>query len=1157
MLVSGQGAACRLCGAIVSTLMLLVNVPVHAQSFQHIYTTTDAGEATAVAQTSDGGYIVAGYTMSVGNGSAVLMKFGATGSLQWERAIGLNSFEIATDVVQSSLDDGYVVVGSTWGGPTLGGDLTIIKTDASGNQQWERTVPGIGSVPEGPRVIETDPGRFVISGRIGGSQVAGPLPYQQAPFLVRVTSSGALDWFKVYRELGLGVSQYASFSGVRRTSDGGYIATGFIAEEVWGFKGILLMKTDADGVFQWAKRYGFDNFNDRGDGIELAANGDYLITGYSKSIVEGGGAYVLRTDPTGNVLWFRTFMQFSTGGAIRELPGGDILLGGGVQIIASDAAMMRMNSLGVPYWARAYGDMSGLGYGWSVLPSGSDLVMAGFTTSYTGNQDIFFLRADSNGVIGCFEYPFNPISDPHPLPVVDLNFQVIPMQTIAPIVFNHSNFLPQMTDPCSQNEIGACCWREPQTGFFHCVQTSESDCDSYPNSTFLGIGVSCSPNPCPNPAPEGACCYTNAAGGLDCVTSTELHCIGVLNGTYQGNGVPCDSTTCDPGKPTGACCHVVDSIMLCTDATALDCKYVYQGKYYGDGSSCLSTECEPPPPPTGACCYTDPAAGSFCMEVTEAECLNDLEGTYFGNGVACDAKPCEPDCTPPPIRMGGWWPMDEVSGSTAHDVILSNHGTHVGSPAIVPGKVGNALSFTQGSYVEVPNSPTLNPGTSDFSIDAWIRTTAGVGYWPIVTKFEGWNPTVGWGLTLNSGGALQFRLNDGSSLGSVVSGVFVNDGEWKHVAITVERNSSTGIKFYVNGAHVWSGSSLSAPGSVSNSSPMQIGGHVSGSAVAYFEGEIDEVEYFPRLLSPGEIAALYQAGVAGKCKVSCRPPKWVPFCANHTSRDVIITVCNHTPFAAPMQLDFQGLPVGVGCSINGPTVFNVVGGNPVMVPPFSCQNVTVNIQRPAGMNTLFQTACYEVTVTNLTSGHSSTCGGYVMDRRDLCPVIRWDTAIVRLPIGLIRPITLQVTKWPSASSSDEETVSYVMTVLGPDGTPSTVVSVNGNAPGEPAVGEFIVRDHETVSVPFFLLAHEHALDASDFVVMAQVGQDSAAMPLDSIVVETVTRRAADLNGDGVVNVSDLLLLLGAWGPCTGCIADINGDDVVNVSDLLRLFGDWG
>lgn len=51
----------------------------------------------------------------------------------------------------------------------------------------------------------------------------------------------------------------------------------------------------------------------------------------------------------------------------------------------------------------------------------------------------------------------------------------------------------------------------------------------------------------------------------------------------------------------------------------------------------------------------------------------------------------------------------------------------------------------------------------------------------------------------------------------------------------------------------------------------------------------------------------------------------------------------------------------------------------------------------------------------------------------------------------------------------------------------------------------------------------------------------------------------DLNCDGVVDVLDLLILLGAWGPCGkgDCIADINMDGVVDVLDLLMLLGSWG
>lgn len=46
-------------------------------------------------------------------------------------------------------------------------------------------------------------------------------------------------------------------------------------------------------------------------------------------------------------------------------------------------------------------------------------------------------------------------------------------------------------------------------------------------------------------------------------------------------------------------------------------------------------------------------------------------------------------------------------------------------------------------------------------------------------------------------------------------------------------------------------------------------------------------------------------------------------------------------------------------------------------------------------------------------------------------------------------------------------------------------------------------------------------------------------------------------GDGVINVSDLLLVIAHWGPCPDCVADANGDDVVNVNDLLTILANWG
>ena len=67
----------------------------------------------------------------------------------------------------------------------------------------------------------------------------------------------------------------------------------------------------------------------------------------------------------------------------------------------------------------------------------------------------------------------------------------------------------------------------------------------------------------------------------------------------------------------------------------------------------------------------------------------------------------------------------------------------------------------------------------------------------------------------------------------------------------------------------------------------------------------------------------------------------------------------------------------------------------------------------------------------------------------------------------------------------------------------------------------------------------------------------AVVDIDNVDISVQAPVPADLNGDGCVNVSDLLLLIGAWGPCAGCSADINNDGVVNVSDLLLLIGAWG
>ena len=63
-----------------------------------------------------------------------------------------------------------------------------------------------------------------------------------------------------------------------------------------------------------------------------------------------------------------------------------------------------------------------------------------------------------------------------------------------------------------------------------------------------------------------------------------------------------------------------------------------------------------------------------------------------------------------------------------------------------------------------------------------------------------------------------------------------------------------------------------------------------------------------------------------------------------------------------------------------------------------------------------------------------------------------------------------------------------------------------------------------------------------------------------LTIVNVDPQSADIDGDGVVDATDLAILLGAWGPCPDppakCPADLNNDGIVDAADLAILLGAW-
>ena len=350
---------------------------------------SERDSAYAVQQTTDGGYILGGYTRSYGAGRRDfwLVKTDSNGTEQWNQTYGGPDDEEAWGVQQTS-DGGYILAGYTESySVDWDADFWLVKTDSGGNELWNKTFGGPGW-DEAYSVQQTVDGGYILV----GSGFAT---------MVKTDSSGNEQWSKTY-----GGSGWDEARAVQQTIDGGYILAGSMYNG-WD-SDFWLVKTDSGGNEQWNQT--FDGFGDEEAwAVQQTSDGGYALAGHAYYGAGDADFWLVKTDSNGIKLWDKTF-----GGPYRDeaydvqqtVDSGYIIAGGkrSYEVGGADFWLVKTDSDGNEQWNKTFGSTGHDEAYAAQQTTDGGYILAGYTSSHgAGNGDAWLIKVKGESAISLFD----------------------------------------------------------------------------------------------------------------------------------------------------------------------------------------------------------------------------------------------------------------------------------------------------------------------------------------------------------------------------------------------------------------------------------------------------------------------------------------------------------------------------------------------------------------------------------------------------------------------------------------------------------------------------------------------------------------------------------------------------------------------------------
>ncbi len=301
-------------------------------------------------QTSDGGYVMIGntnskdgdVTTSFGNLDYLIIKVNSLGVIEWKKSYGGSGNEQPYSIIQTT-DGGYIVGGysDSKDGTVLenhgSADYWVLKLDVKGVIEWQKSYGG-SDEDRLNRMKQTSDGGYILSGlsRSNDGDVTNNHGNYDA-WIVKINSKGSIEWQK-----SIGGSDAENPYTIQQTSEGGYVFNGYtrsrdgdlkINKGDWDY---MVVKINYAGTIEWQKTFGGSGV-DASYCMQQTKDGGYIVGGRTESndgdvssYKSSGDFWVLKLSSAGTIEWQKTYggSGEETINYIQQTKEGGYILGG-------------------------------------------------------------------------------------------------------------------------------------------------------------------------------------------------------------------------------------------------------------------------------------------------------------------------------------------------------------------------------------------------------------------------------------------------------------------------------------------------------------------------------------------------------------------------------------------------------------------------------------------------------------------------------------------------------------------------------------------------------------------------------------------------------------------------------------------------------------